>query len=328
MTSNVLSESDLTFFGTRIEEVLKASLAEAGIPFHHVEYHPTKDGQAAVELVPFFSNHLQAVEDLIQDLFIIDTDRSICLEMRDRNKEQLPGTYLAYLDPVRQKLPEWKPFAEEPILILVSSLFQGVLFSILGFFSDENISDAPGIAAEIQLFSQKVRELDEGFSSLSDRHLQLAMGQPTSSVSPETSPLPSPRKGQETGQPAGQQESLPEKETLDMASVRLYLSAETKIVNMWLSVASESGITVLAPGKASDQEESLTNLFRFLMQQGIKDYETLEKYCFDKLGSWEKIYEGIEFARTCGSLSSRELGLYDLVLILIKARLAPFFQNS
>lgn len=322
MGSTSLSGRDLTYFGTRIEEVLEASLTQANIPLHHVEYHPTKNGKAAVELVPFFSNHLQAVEDLLCDLFVINADQSVCLEQRFRNNEQLPASYMAYLDPLRKTLPEWKPFAEEPIQILVSSLFQGALFSILGFFSGEDFSDDPDITAEIRFFSQRVKELDEGFSSLADRHLGSSGQRGTDPIREDQEEVTSKGKPAPLSPPpdAGG-------ETLDMASVRLYLNAGTKIVRMCLSVASESGVTVLVPGNDPDSEAGLTRLFNFLTQHGIRSYVAMEQYFTDKLGTWENIYEAFELTRGNENQSSQKLGLYDLALILIKAREALFFQS-
>lgn len=323
MSSHGYSKRDLASFGPRIEMVLKESLAHAGIPFHHVEYHPAKDGTAAVEVVSFFSSSFSSIETLIRDQFVIDTERSVCLNARAREEEPLPGTYLAYLNPIRCKLPEWEPFAEEPILILVSSLFQGTLFSILGFFSGENLLDDPHVAQEIQHFSRMAKDLDEGFASLYDRHLGPMVSQSgeVAANPPITEEEPS------TIIPAAEKESFPHREKLDMASVRLYLSAGTKVVNMCLAVASENGITAFPLEDTADEQAGLSHLFSFLVDHGIESYEAMVLYFTEELGSWENIYEALEFARASGTLTSREIGLCDLVLILLKGREAPLFQT-
>lgn len=327
MVSDRLSDKDLTSFGTRIEEVLKESLSRSRIPFHHVEYHPTNGGNGAVEVVAFFCNDLPEIEALIQRQFVVDMDQSVTLADRAQGEESLPGTYLANVDPLRAKLPEWQPYSNESILILVSSLFQGALFSILGFFSGEKLPPDSELDQRIQTFSVMAKDLDEGFAALYERHLrgkdygnQPPRPAETSTPMPESAAKDFDEKV--SGRDLPKAEVTQEENILDVASVRLYLGAGTKIVRMWTSVASESGLTILSPEEATDvaeQEESLARLFSFLARHDITRYEDMDGFLTERLGSWEKIYEALEFARSGKAFDRHEICLYDLALMLLQA---------
>lgn len=311
----------LTLFGKRLEEVVQECLRHAGIPFHHVEYHPTSDGKTALEVVSFFTLDLQPIEGLLFQLFDIDRDRTVTIDDRKRHGEQLPGTYLVYLDPIRKKLPEWEAFAHEPVLILLSSLFQGALFSLMGFFSDEALPDDPEIDSEINRFSAMVTELDEGFAALYQKQCP-SQTRATSRDPAEEEEPPSVFQTKGTT-PTGQVPTAVPGKPLDVASLRLFLTVGTPLATMCADVAEEAGLLIVSEDEWEHGEENLGHLFEFLHERQIVDYAAMESFFELQLGSWNKIYEALELARLQNLLRRPEMGLYELVLTLLKARTQP-----
>ncbi len=320
---------DLSLFGKRLEEILKACLKRAGIPFHHVEYHPTSEGKTAIEVVAFFTLDLKTIEETLLGIFTIDNEQSVSVSERIRRGEQLPGTYLARLNGTRASLPEWSAFADEPVLILVSSLFQGALFSLLGFFSGEDLPESRDLEKEIDCFSAMVAQLDAGFADLyrasrQDPEKRLPAEDDKNSLTRTEKEKP-PRPA-----PAGNAPSEEDAEDpLDAASLRLFMTAGKTITGMWVDVATEGGIRVLAPEESGEDDGGLTRLFDFLQSHDeVNGYETMERYFQDRLGTWEKIYEALELALSQGTLQSTEIPFYKLVLILLQAREHPLFHTS
>ncbi len=276
------------FFAERMEELLKALIADASILTFRLFLHPDENGGCRGEVDLLFPSDLQRLDDLLRAEFDVDDGLSQAVGDVEEKGELALADYVFSLAAPRADLREWLPFAGRRCRLQVGTVLQGacdVLNASLGL--SEGGAASPKLVRKLARMNALLEEAEEGYrillsqAGVRSREERRERAFPSVSddaddrriSSEEEQTLGLSRNGGDESQP---ERPLSASDRPDLASLRLFFSAHASWLETWERLASQRGISLARPPLAQ-QEETLRGLARLLEAAEIDDFRSLEE---------------------------------------------------
>lgn len=276
------------FFAERMEDLLKALIADASILTFRLFLHPDENGGCRGEVDLLFPSDLQRLDDLLRAEFNVDNGLSQAVGDVEEKGELALADYVFSLASPRSDLREWLPFADRRCRLQVGTVLQGacdVLNASLGL-SEGGAS--PKLVRKLARMNALLEEAEEGYrillSQAGARPQEERRGWAAAGASGDVDErIISSEEEQTLGlsRKASGDESLPERslsasDRPDLASLRLFFNAHASWLETWERLATERGIVLSRPPLAQ-QEETLRGLARLLEAAEIDNFRSLEE---------------------------------------------------
>lgn len=285
-------ETDTEFTKSLTVRNMIANALESGhIPFYNMCTAPPEKDMVCIELVLYSRDHLPLADKLLKKT----------LGQAVSPAEHECGGISGELYSCRYRID----FGDFSSLLIINTIFGQAFSAYSHFFGKDR---GGNLSEEMGWLGDRMAELERYVSGI-------YRGTAGSTVEEGRDDVP-----------FEESETAPEydENLINPSEVMLYFQLHPSILERWISVAGENGISVCRnPVKTWNGQEAaprgLVPLVNILRKRGIRDLLDLKEYFCANLESWEDIYRDFETARLNTFFRSKETTPFEFAWILLKA---------
>lgn len=277
-----------------VRDMITSTLKSGNIPFCSIGTAPPAEDMVCIELALYSRDHLPLADKLLKKALGQAVTRI------GHECSGIPGELSSY----RYRID----FGDFSSLLAINTIFGQAFSAYSHFFGKDRDGN---LSKEMDWLRDRTAELERYVSGI----YRGTAGSTVSTVEEGRDDVP-----------FEESETAPEydENLINPSEVMLYFQLHPSILERWISVAGENGISVRGNTvKAGNGPETapggLVPLVNVLRKRGIRDLLDLKEYFCANLESWEDIYRNFETARLNAFFRSKETTPFEFAWILLKA---------